>query len=72
MRYSVSIYSFMQYLQDGRLTPLSCIGKAKEMGFDGIEYVDFVFPKGEDPKDYAKRLREEAERTGIAISFTAV
>ncbi len=72
MRYSVSIYSFIQYLQDGRLTPLSCIGKAKEMGFDGIEYVDFVFPKGEDPKDYAKRLREEAERTGIAISNFAV
>ena len=45
MKFSVSVYSFMQYIQDGRLTPFSCIEKVKEMGFDAIEYVDFVFPK---------------------------
>lgn len=72
MRYSVSIYSFMQYLREGRLTPLSCIGKAKEMGFDAIEFVDFVFPQEERPEEYAAKLREEAERTGIAISNFAV
>ena len=50
MRYAVSIYSFMQYIRQGRLTPLACIAKAKEMGFDAIEFVDFVFPKEEEPE----------------------
>lgn len=72
MKFSVSVYSFMQYIQDGRLTPFSCIEKVKEMGFDAIEYVDFVFPKDEDPTDYAKKLRAEADRVGLAISNYAV
>lgn len=72
MKFSVSAYSFMQYLQDGRLTPLSCIEKVKEMGFDAIEFVDFVFPKDEDRKEYAGKLRAEADRVGLAISNFAV
>ena len=48
MKISVSVYSFMQYIRDGRLTPIECIAKAKEMGFDAIEFVEFVFPEGED------------------------
>ncbi len=72
MKYSVSVYSFMQYINDGRLTPLSCIGKAKELGFDAIEFVDFVFPKDVDPKEYAASLAAEAARVGIEISNYAV
>ncbi len=72
MQYAVSIYSFMQYLREGRLTPLSCIAKVKEMGFDAIEFVDFVFPEEEKPEEYAAKLREEADRAGLAISNFAV
>lgn len=74
MKFSVSVYSFMQYLKDGRLTPIDCIGKAKEMGFDAIEFVEFVFPEGVDPMEYAKQLRAESDRVGLPISnfaFTA-
>ncbi len=72
MRYAVSIYSFMQYIRQGRLTPLACIAKAKEMGFDAIEFVDFVFPKEEEPEAYARKIRAEADRVGIAVSNFAV
>ncbi len=72
MKYAVSAYSFMQYLNSGKLTPLTCIGKAKELGFDAIEFVDFVFPQEEDPKEYAEKLAEEAKRVGIEISNYAV
>ncbi len=72
MKYSVSVYSFMQYINDGRLTPFSCIEKAKELGFDAIEFVDFVFPKDQDPKEYAASLAAEAARVGIEISNYAV
>ncbi len=72
MQYAVSIYSFMQYLREGRLTPLSCIARVREMGFDAIEFVDFVFPGEERPEEYAAKLREEADRVGLAISNYAV
>ena len=72
MKFSVSAYSFMQCFQDGRLTPFTCIAKVKEMGFDAIEFVDFVFPKDEDSAEYAKKLRAEADRVGLAISNYAV
>lgn len=72
MQYAVSVYSFMQYLREGRLTPISCIAKAKELGFDAIEFVDFVFPGEEKPEEYAAKLRAEADRVGLAISNFAV
>ena len=72
MKFSVSIYSFMQYLRDGRMTPADCIVKAKEMGFDAIEFVDFVFPEGEDPVEFAKKMRAVADEQGLAISNFAV
>ncbi|MDD6031934.1 MAG: sugar phosphate isomerase/epimerase [Oscillospiraceae bacterium] len=72
MKFSVSIYSFMQYLRDGRMTPADCIVKAKEMGFDAIEFVDFVFPEGEDPVEFARKMRAVADEQGMAISNFAV
>lgn len=37
---AVSSYSFSQYLNDGRMTLVDCVAKAKELGFDAIEYTD--------------------------------
>lgn len=68
MKVSVSSYSFSQYLQDGRLNQLSCIAKAKEMGFDGIEFVDILPHDGSSAQEYAKKLRAECERLGMAIT----
>ena len=41
MKVAVSSYSFSQAYRDGRLTLKDSIAKAKEMGFDGFEFVDF-------------------------------
>ncbi len=70
MKYAVSIYSFNQYLQKG-FTPEDCIVKAKEMGFDAIEIVDFIF-SGKDKFEYAKALKQKADEVGIQISNLAV
>ena len=70
MKYAVSIYSFNQYLQKG-FTPEDCIVKAKEMGFDAIEIVDFVF-KDKNKFEYAKALKQKADEVGIQISNLAV
>ncbi|MCQ2413406.1 MAG: sugar phosphate isomerase/epimerase [Clostridia bacterium] len=70
MKLSVSSYSFQQYINSGKLTQVSCIEKAKEMGFEGIEFID-LSPKAEATLDdqlaYAEEIRAEANRVGIEI-----
>ena len=36
MKIAVSSYSFSQYIKKGELTQLSCVSKAKEMGFKAV------------------------------------
>lgn len=80
MKVGVSSYSFTQAYNDGRITLKQAIGKAKEMGFDAFEIVDFNMfscrPEGmsieeyfEGPiLDHARELREEIDRVGIHIT----
>lgn len=42
MKTCVSSYSFQPMLSGGELTQLQLIGKVKEMGFDGIEFIDLM------------------------------
>lgn len=68
MKISVSSYSFSQKINSGVLTQLGCIAKAKEMGFDAIEFVDILAPEGVSREDYADQLRAECERLGMPVS----
>ena len=42
MKFSVSMYSYMQKIRSGEATPFELIAKTKELGFDAIEFVDFI------------------------------
>lgn len=68
MRYSVSSYSFSQAVNKGEITYFDCIAKAKEMGFNAIEFTDSAVADIET----AKKYREKAESVGIEISNYAV
>ena len=71
MKISVSSYSFSQYIRQGKLTQLDCVAKAKEMGFDGIEFTDLNGANLEEQKAYAAEIKAEADRVGIEIvSYT--
>lgn len=73
MKFSVSIYSFFSAIQQGKITPLECIEKARDLGFDAVEAVDFVnfdCPAEEMP-ERAKALREKAEQCGLEVSSFA-
>ena len=59
MKTCVSSYSFQPMLSSGELTQLQLIGKVKEMGFDGIEFIDLLPEDGMSVEEYAKRLRDE-------------
>lgn len=74
MKFSVSLYSFFKSIKSGALTPTQCIAKAKELGFDAIELVDFVNIdcEPEEMMTRAAELRAEAERCGLEISSVAV
>ena len=60
MEYSVSLYSFYSAIQKGELTPLGCVEKAAELGFDAVEAVDFVNFSGtqEEKKAQALELKQ--------------
>ena len=70
MKTSVSSYSFSQALRSGRMTLIECIAKAKEMGFDGFEFVDgnCTVPEGMTEEAYFAQLGEECRKQGLAIT----
>jgi sugar phosphate isomerase/epimerase len=47
---------------------IEVIAKAKEMGFDVIEFSTIAVPAGKNLAGFAKELRAEAARVGIAIA----
>ena len=64
MKTAVSSYSF--YRVSG-MPQFDCIKKAKELGFDGIEFSGLSPREGESVTDYAKALVAEAKAVGIPI-----
>lgn len=68
MKISVSSYSFQRMLENGSITQLGCIAKAKELGFDAIEFVDMVPHDGSTPEEYAVKLKAKCEHIGLPIS----
>ncbi|MDR1464637.1 MAG: sugar phosphate isomerase/epimerase [Oscillospiraceae bacterium] len=67
MKCSVSSYSFQQLLSAGKASPAELIRLAKDLGFDGIEYVDLDAAPGRTALDLAGILREESDRVGLPI-----
>ena len=68
MKVSVSSYSFSQYIKAGKMTVFDCVAKAKEMGFDGIEFTDLPGEDLDAQKKLATELAAEAARVGIEIN----
>jgi len=67
MKIGVSSYSFSSLVNSGKMRQIDVIAKAKEMGFDFIEFSTFTLPEGETPLTFAPKVREECERVGIGI-----
>ena len=67
MKFTVTSYSFIKYTRAGTMSQLECIAKAKELGFDGIEFSEFVHDANVTDVEHAAALREEAARVGLPI-----
>lgn len=68
MKIGVSSYSYSRLVGSGNIRQIDVISKAKEAGFDVIEFSTISVPQGKTLKEYAKELRDEAERVGIPIA----
>ena len=67
MKISVSSYSFAQYTRAGKMTMQDCVRKAKEMGFDAIEFIDLPGATLEEQNALAAELKALADELGIEI-----
>lgn len=67
MKIGVSSYSFSRLVNAGTMEQIAVIGKAKEIGFDVIEFSTIAVPPGQSLPAYAKALRAEADRLDMAI-----
>ena len=67
MKLGVSSYSFTGAVRDGRMNFLDIPAKAAEIGFDVVEFFEFIMPEGESTKAFAEKLAKEAEKAGIPI-----
>mgnify|MGYP001624350124 CR=1 FL=1 len=68
MKISVSAYSFYQYINSGKLSLFDTISKADRMGFDAIEFLDMPGGSLSEQKDFALKLKNEADRLGMTIN----
>ena len=68
MKISVSSYSFQQYISAGKLDHFDVIQKARDMGFEAIEFIDLPAASYEEQVAYAHKLRAEADRLGMVIN----
>lgn len=68
MKIGVSSYSYSRLVGSGNIRQIDVISKAKEAGFDVIEFSTISVPQGKTLNEYARELRDEAERVGIPIA----
>ena len=68
MRIGVSSYSFWRLVRDGKLDFLDIPAKAKEMGFDVVEFSTFQMPAGETALSFAPKVRAACDRAGIPVA----
>lgn len=68
MKISVSSYSFQQYLSAEKMKLIDTIAKAKEIGFEAIEFLNMPGADLEAQKACARELRAEADRLGMTIN----
>ncbi|MBN2308479.1 MAG: sugar phosphate isomerase/epimerase [Candidatus Hydrogenedentes bacterium] len=68
MQIGVSSYSFSRLVRDGSMGQLAVIPKAKEMGFDVIEFSTLAVPEGDTLESFAPKVKAECDRVGFDIA----
>lgn len=67
MKLGVSSYSYSRLVRSGEMRQDAVPAKAREMGFDVLEFSTIAVPEGESLPAFAGKLRTECEKVGIPI-----
>ena len=67
MKVCVTSYSFNKLLKKGEYNQLTAMQKAKEIGFDAMEFSGILPHDGSSMEEYAKMLRREADKIDFPI-----
>ena len=72
MKYCVTTYSFSKYINQTKCDYFKICDLTKEMGFDGIEFIDLdKWDKELDKEKTAKEIRDYCDKIGLEIvSYT--
>jgi len=68
MTIGVSSYSFSRLVKDGAMRQIDVIRKAKELGFEVIEFSTITVPDGKNLAGFAAELCQEAGSVGLPIA----
>lgn len=72
MKIGVSSYSFEKYRATTGCSYFELCDKAKEIGFDGIEFIDLKAEEGETVLSLAAKIKEHCDKIGLEISAYTV
>jgi hypothetical protein len=68
MKIGVSSYSYSRLVSTGKLNFLDIPAKAREQGFDVLEFSTFSLPAGETPLTFAPKVRAACDKAGIPVA----
>lgn len=68
MKIGVSSYSYSRLVNSGKINQIDVVQKAKDDGFDVLEFSTIKVPEGKTLPEFAAELAAEARRVGIAIA----
>ncbi len=67
MKLGVSSYSYSRLVNNGAMKQIDVIPKAKEMGFDVIEFSTIAVPSGKTLEEFAAELKAESKKSDLPI-----
>lgn len=68
MKIGVSSYSFSQAVEAGAMGFMDIIPKAKELGFEVVEFAGLLPPEGTDALSFAPRVRDACAAAGLEVA----
>lgn len=68
MQISVSSYSFQQLINSGIIEQADVVRKAHDIGFTAVEFTGLNGENFKEQAEYAKKIREDADKLGMEIT----
>jgi sugar phosphate isomerase/epimerase len=72
MKIGISAYSFSRFIKGGGFTLFDAVSRAKEIGYEAVEFTGLEPPPGESLSVFAGDLRNACDKAGLSVACYAV